>query len=116
MSGKLRLRNSLWLLTIFLLTSVHLAEAQRPKKIPRIGFLANAGPETPSIEPFRQGLRDLGYTEGKNILIEYRYLEGKRDRIPGLLAELVQINVDVLILGTPPAIRAASKQSRPSPL
>jgi putative ABC transport system substrate-binding protein len=92
------------------------AEAQQVTKVPRIGFLANTGPETPSIEPFRQGLRDLGYTEGKNILIEYRYLEGKRDRIPGLLAELVQINVDVLILGTPPAIRAAKQATKTIPI
>jgi putative tryptophan/tyrosine transport system substrate-binding protein len=92
------------------------SEAQQSGKIPRIGFLSNTGPEDHSIEPFKQGLRDLGYIEGKNILIEYRYLEGKRDRIPGLLAEFVQRNVDVIILGTPPAIRAAKQTTKTVPI
>jgi putative tryptophan/tyrosine transport system substrate-binding protein len=92
------------------------AQAQQPKKIPRIGFMVNTGREDHSIELFRQELRDLGYVEGKNILVEYRYLEGKRDRIPGLLAELVQTNVDVLVVGTPPAIRAAKQATKTVPI
>ena len=52
----------------------------------------------PQVEAFRQGLRDLGYIEGKNILVEYRYAEGKLDRIPSLVAELVQLKVDVLVV------------------
>ena len=51
------------------------AVAQQPKKIPRIGFLVNTGPDAPNIEPFRKGLRELGYIEGDNIQIEYRYID-----------------------------------------
>jgi putative tryptophan/tyrosine transport system substrate-binding protein len=69
-----------------------------------------------SDKAFRQGLRELGYVEGENILIEYRYLEGKRDRIPSLVAELVQLKVDVLVASTPPAIRAAKKATKTIPI
>jgi putative ABC transport system substrate-binding protein len=83
------------------------AHAQETKTVPRIGFLTNTKVENPSIEPFRRGLEALGYTEGKNIHVAYRYYETKRELIPPLVAELVQMNVDVLIVGAPPAIRAA---------
>ena len=74
--------------------------AQQPTKVPRIGYVSGSGdPNNPGlqVEAFRQGLRDLGYIEGKNILIEYRYAEGKPDRVPSLVAELVQLKVDVLV-------------------
>ena len=93
-------------------------EAQQPKKVPRIGYVSgaddlnNPGPE----EAFRQGLRDLGYIEGKNILIEYRSQEGKADRGPSLVAELVQSKVDVLVLVTSPAIRAAKQATKTIPI
>jgi putative ABC transport system substrate-binding protein len=106
----------LTILFVVVLAFTVIAEAQQPTKIPRIGFIANTGREDFSIELFRQGLRDLDYVEGKNILVEYRYLEGKRDRIPGLLAELVQMKVDVLVLGTPPAIRAAKQATKTVPI
>ena len=64
----------------------------------------------------RQGLRDLGHFEGKNILIEYRGAEGKLDRIPSLIAELVQLNVDVLVVATLPAIRAAKQATKTIPI
>ena len=86
------------LITVFLITG--LVEAQQPAKIPRIGYVRVVGvPSTPgpNVEAFRQGLKDLGYVEGKNILIEFRYAEGKRDRVPSLVAELVQLKVDVLV-------------------
>ena len=70
----------------------------------------------PQVEGFRQGLRDLGYIEGKNILVEYRYIEGKSDRIPSLVAELVQLKVDVLVLGPLPAIRAAKQATKTIPI
>jgi putative ABC transport system substrate-binding protein len=93
--------------------------AQQAKKLPRIGYLVTAGdpgnPDSPD-KAFRQGLRDLGYVEGENILIEYRYLEGKRDRIPSLVAELVQLKVDVLVASTPPAIRAAKQATKTIPI
>src|ERR1700745_3323392 len=86
-----------------------LAEAQQTAKIPRIGYVSgtgNASNPGPNVEAFRQGLRDLGYVEGKNILIEYRYIEGNVDRIPSLVAELVQLKVDILVSPNTPVIRA----------
>jgi putative tryptophan/tyrosine transport system substrate-binding protein len=105
-------RISVCLLITTLLLTVSFAEAQQQTKVPRIGYLLAAGDANnpgPYVAAFRQGLRELSYIEGKNILVEYRYLEGKRDRIPGLVAELLQLKVDVLILGTPPAIRAGKQ-------
>jgi putative tryptophan/tyrosine transport system substrate-binding protein len=77
-----------WLVALAL-ASFPFAYAQQPKKIPRIGYLSSTDdPKTPgpSIEAFQQGLRDLGYIEGKNILVEYRYAEGISDRMPSLVA------------------------------
>src|SRR3989442_12704203 len=74
------------------------ADAQQPTKIPRVGFLSGSGDlNTPGLqtEAFRRGLRDLGYIEGKNILVEYRYVERKVDRIPSLVGELMQLKVNV---------------------
>ena len=89
----------LWLLTAILLISINLAEAQQQKKISRIGVLDFATPEVTSIrnEAFRQGLRDLGYIEGQNIIIEYRSARGESDRLPELAAELVQLKEDVIV-------------------
>ena len=70
------------------------AEAQQAKKVPRVGFVPGSGnPNTPGpqVEAFRQGLRDLGYIEGKNIQVEYRYIEGNLDQAPGLVTELMQL-------------------------
>jgi putative ABC transport system substrate-binding protein len=91
-----------------------LAEAQQPKSIPRIGFLAVSPPSALSdrLDAFRQGLRERGYHEGKNIVIEYRYGEGKPDRVPALARELVQLDVKVIVTGgaqaTLPAKRVTS--------
>jgi putative ABC transport system substrate-binding protein len=95
------------------------ALAQQSSKIPRIGYVSGAGdPNTPSpfAEAFRQGLRDLGYTEGKNILLEYRWAEGNLDRFPGLVADLVQRKVDVLFVTNLPAIRAAKQATKTIPI
>jgi putative tryptophan/tyrosine transport system substrate-binding protein len=95
------------------------AEAQQPKKVPRIGFVSGIGDANnpgPRVEAFRQGLRDLGYVEGKNILVEYRYIEGKLDRVPGLVTELVQLKVDVLLLVILPSIRAAKQATKTIPI
>src|SRR5262249_41452375 len=72
------------------------AEAQQPKKVPRIGYLSNNDPvfESTRSEAIRAALRELGYIEGQNIATEYRYAEGKRDRYPELLVELVRLKVD----------------------
>jgi putative ABC transport system substrate-binding protein len=88
--------------------------AQQPKKVPRIGFVSPA--PGPLVEAFRQGLRDLGYIEGKNILVEYRSQEGKAERGPSLVAELIQLNVDVLVLVPSPAIRAAKQATKTIPI
>jgi len=104
------------LLAFVLVVAGAVAEAQQPGKIPRIGFLTNTKLDNPSIEPFRRGLQALGYAEGKNIRIEYRYYETKRELIPPLVAELVQMNVDVLVVGAPPAIRAARQATKTIPI
>ena len=76
------------------------AEAQQPKKIPRIGYLSATDPASESTrsEAIRLALRELGYIEGQNIAIEYRYAEGKRDRYPELAAELVRLKVDIIVV------------------
>ena len=77
------------------------AGAQQATKIPKIGYLTGAtrDGQAARIEAFRQGLRELGYVEGKNIVIEYRYAEGKLDRLPELAAELVRLKIDVIVTG-----------------
>ena len=84
------------LLTAALLSTVPFVEAQQAKKVPRIGLLLQAR-HSAILEAFRQGLRELGYVEGRNISIEYRYVEGKVDRLPDLAAELVRLNVDIIV-------------------
>ena len=80
------------------------AEAQQPKKVPRIGYLSAFDPalESPRSEAIRLALRELGYIEGQNIAIEYRYAEGKLDRSPELAAELVRLKVDIIVSGRDP--------------
>ncbi|HEU4341909.1 MAG TPA: ABC transporter substrate-binding protein [Candidatus Binatia bacterium] len=108
---------ALFLLT-FSLTSFHFASARQPKKIPRIGFLGNstATLEANLIGPFREGLRDLGYVEGKNIVIEWRWAEGKYERFPTLIAELIALNVDVMVTAGTPASLAVKKATTSIPL
>jgi ABC-type uncharacterized transport system substrate-binding protein len=91
------------LLATVLLTTASITEAQQPTKIPRIGYLSpNSASTNPArIEAFRQGLRELGYVEGKNIVIEYRNTEGKLDRLPSLAAELVRLKVDIIVTSSP---------------
>src|ERR1051325_1957592 len=86
-------------------------QAEQSTKLPRIGYLSTDSPSTipARIEAFRQGLRDLGYVEGKNIVIEWRFAEGKADRLRGLAAELVRLNVDVIVTSGPAATRAAKE-------
>jgi hypothetical protein len=76
------------------------ARAQQPKKVPRIGYLSPFDPASDStrVEAIRLALRELGYIEGQNIAIEYRYTEGKRDRFPELAAELVRLKVDIILV------------------
>jgi putative ABC transport system substrate-binding protein len=92
-----------------MLAFVSLAQAQQAKKIPRVAFLG-PGSDTNNAartEAFRQSLRELGYVEGRNIVMEWRYAEGKLDRLPVLAAELVRLNVDVIVTGGSASTRAA---------
>ena len=100
------------------LAYVRLAEAQQPTKVPRIGFLTGVSPPTNSArhEAFRQGLRELGYVEGKNIVIEYRSAEGKFDRLPALAAELVRLNVDIIVTGGGATTRAGKEATTTIPI
>ena len=96
---------------------VHVSEAQQPKKVPRIGYVSSGDPSTePRLAAFRRGLRDLGYVEGKNIQVEYRYVEGKLNQVPDLVTELVQLKVDVLVVGFLPAIHAAKQATKTIPI
>ena len=95
------------------------AEAQQAKKVPRIGVLLPSDPATDSnrSEAIRRALRELGYIEGQNIAIEYRYEEGKRDRLPELAAELVRLKVDIiLVAGGDPVIQAAKDATKTIPI
>jgi len=94
------------------------AQAQQPGEIPRIGFLSTASPSILSarLEAFRQGLRELGYTEGKNIVVEYRWVEGKLDRLPDLTAELVRLKVAVIVTAGPTSTRPAKEATRTIPI
>jgi putative tryptophan/tyrosine transport system substrate-binding protein len=94
------------------------AGAQQPTKVPRIGFLNTNAPAafTTRTEGFRQGLRELGYVEGKNILIEYRYAEGKLDLLPSLAAEIVRLNVDVIVTAVSSSTVAAKAATKTIPI
>jgi len=92
------------------------AEGQQPKKIPRIGYLGGAAPFSARREAFRQGLRYLGYVEGKNIIIEWRSGEGKADRVPGLAAELVRLKVDVIVTDGSGSTRSAKQATSTIPI
>ena len=94
------------------------AEAQQPTKIPRIGYLSATSLSTTAarVEAFRRGLNELGYTEGKDILIQYRYAEGKLDRVRELALELVRLNVDVIVSGGPAATGPAKEATTRIPI
>ncbi len=94
------------------------AHAQQPAKVPRIGFLSWGfpPPSDPYGEPFRQGLRELGYVEGQNIVVEYRWAEERSDRAADLAAELVRLRVDVIVAWTSPAVKADGNATRTIPI
>jgi putative tryptophan/tyrosine transport system substrate-binding protein len=108
----------LLLLTTVLLTTASPAAAQRTKKVPRIGFLIASAPSAmaPRLDAFRQGLRELGYSEGKNILIEQRHANGKAEHLPPLAAELARLKVDVIVTSGPTATRPAKAATSTIPI
>jgi putative ABC transport system substrate-binding protein len=110
----MKARILVYALPALILTTIHLAEAQQPKKIARIGYLTGVG-SAPN-EAFLQGLRDLGYVEGKNILIEFRTTGGKSERRLELAAELVQLKVNVIVADTAGEVTAAKNATTTIPI
>ena len=112
-----RLRTVIVTLAFGLLLAPLASEAQQPAKIPRVGFL---GPgltaPSPPLQAFRQGLANLGYVEGRDIIIEPRFAEGRVERLPELAAELVRLNVDVIALVGAVTARAAKKATTNIPI
>ena len=107
------------LIAVTLLTVAVIADAQQPKKVPRIGYLSGGDPasESTRAEAIRLALRDLGYIEGQNIAIEYRYAEGKSDRFPELAADLVRLKVDIIVVtGGNRIIPAAKNATKTIPI
>ena len=120
MNRKSKIQNLKWAgflaILVLLVGCVGTAEAQQPGKVYRIGYLSPRLGIEPRDEAFRQGLRELGYIEGKNIVIEYRYADGKLDRLPALAAELVNLKVDVIVSGNPAGTGAAKDATKTIPI
>ena len=106
------------LLATILHTAAPFIQAQQPGKIPRIGYLnaSSTNSAASRVEAFRQGLRDLGYVEGKNIVVEYRFADGNLDRLKQLATELVQLDVDIIVSGGPTATRPAKAATSTIPI
>ena len=106
--------------TLWTLTGQFAAEAQQPGKVPRVGYLTMLSRSDPTIRPlrnaFQEGLRELGYIEGQTIIIEWRFADGSRERLPGLAAELVRLKVDLIVAETTPAARAATQATATIPI
>jgi len=104
---------TLWLVASFLVGAVEIAEAQQPKKVSRIGYLSSFDPagESARAEGIRLALRELGYIEGQNITIEYRYAEGKNDRLSEVATELVRLKVDIIVVAGGTGIIQAAKNA-----
>src|SRR5262245_54183898 len=107
------------LVVVVLLAVGVIAEAQQPAKFPRLGYLSGSDAATDSAraEGIRLALRELGYIEGQNFAIVYRYTEGRRDRVPELAAELVRLKVDIILVsGSGPAVQAAKDVTKTIPI
>jgi putative tryptophan/tyrosine transport system substrate-binding protein len=104
------------ILSLALLVAPVAAKAEQPSKIPRVGVLRIGAPIDPSTDAFRQGLRDLGYAEGQNVLIEDRWAKGRLERLPELAADLVRLPVDVIVSGGVVGTRAAKGATTTIPI
>ncbi len=115
---RLRSLGLLITLALGLLAAPLAVEAQQAKNIPRVGYLSGASAERAKswLAAFQQGLQELGYWEGKNIVIEQRYAVGQFARLPELAAELVRLKVDVLVVADAPAAHAAKKATSTIPI
>ena len=103
------------MLTLVLLTAPLAAHAQPPAKMPRIGYLALRALAAED-EAFKQGLRDLGWIEGQNIAIEYRWAAGQMERLPALAEELVRLQVDCIVVRSTPVVQAARDATQSIPI
>jgi putative tryptophan/tyrosine transport system substrate-binding protein len=104
------------IVTLLLLAAGTFAEAQQPKNVPRIGYLrAEKAPEV-DIEGFRQGLREHGYVEGKNIVVEYRWADGNEERLRFLVSGLIGLKVDLIVTSAPAATQAAKEATTTTPI
>jgi ABC-type uncharacterized transport system substrate-binding protein len=99
-----------------ILAGPHTVDAQQSRKVSRIGFLSAAIPDPPTLDGFRQGLREHGYIEGHNLLVEWRFAEGRNDRLPGFAEELVRLKVEVVVTLAPAAALAAKKATVTIPI
>jgi putative tryptophan/tyrosine transport system substrate-binding protein len=119
---KSAIQNPKWLrlsmIVCVLVMAGAVAQAQQPKKLPHIGYLSVSSfpAMAPRTDAFRQGLRELGYVEGENIVIEWRSGEGNRDRVPALAAELVRLKVDLIVTGGPGSTRPAMEATKTIPI
>ena len=108
--------STLFILATLILAPVYLAYAQKQSTTPRMGVLLLGAPPNANLDAFIQGLRELGYIEGKNILVEYRFAEGKADRLPELARELVLLKVDAIFTAGTPAIFALKGATKTIPI
>jgi putative ABC transport system substrate-binding protein len=106
----------IWLLAIVLLTTASPSQGQQQSKVPRVGILFVGGKEQPHLESLKKGLSELGYSEGKNIILAYRYAEGRNDRLQELATELVRDKVDVLVTTSTISVQAARQATKPTPI
>jgi putative ABC transport system substrate-binding protein len=116
-------KRTVWLLTVFLLAAVTSTQAQQQKSVPRIGFLSrdlhpsdSRAPLPRNLEAFRQGLRELGYIEGQNIVIEYRYADGRTERLQALAEELLRLKVEIIVGDSNASVNAAKKVTTTIPI
>jgi ABC transporter substrate binding protein len=109
-------KNFLWLLTTVLPTTAPPAHTQQPTKVPRVGYQTASSPGGKNEAAFRQGLRELGYVEGQNIIIEWRFARGKLDQVTKNAAELVRLKVDVIVTGGAADTRAAKAATSTIPI
>jgi putative ABC transport system substrate-binding protein len=115
----MRAKILVYALPVLILATIHIARPQQPAKIPRIGMLSpgsSAFPTSAYHDSFRQGLRELGYIEGKNISIEIRYAEAKQHQLSDFATELVKLKVDVIVTGTTPGVLAAKNATSAIPI
>src|SRR6185295_3732651 len=112
------MNKTLWLLLVLLLASFNLADAQQPKKVPRLGYLTNndLGSESARAEAIRLALLKRGYIEGQNIATEYQYANGKSDWLPELATELVRLKVDIIVAAGAGTVKAAKNATKTIPI